>query len=842
MKDVSKNITHAVAPVNINEAAKFLHLLDPTETQWTFQTFTDCKPTSYPDPLARILTGTLDQHKAELILLNQQGAGVFVTVNKTDGHGRKKSNIVGVRAWWQEADQPGVNDIPLCGIEVESSSGKFHRYVLADKLYASSVFDGIQATLVQAHGSDPSAKDVSRVLRVPGFFHQKDPSSPWLVRITGGTGARYSYEDIAKAFPPATYTPSVQVGGTGVILQIARVFAALSMINPELKGHYDQWISIGQALHDESDGGFEGLRLWDEWSQGKYMRNHSTYACATYQPGLCAEKWATFGKGRGININFIYKMAVSFGWDGGYYIGDGVDPRTQLVLKRDNPEHKRLVEMENSRVMLDFNEKHGFIGSEIGKVVTGFPGNSETVNAEYKYSSIETTKETNRTKRLPVCVPRGRNKPGYKVVSKSVCDVWRSFSGRKLFTGLTFHPEAGLVVDKNNYELVGEPDKYGRLNTYRGLAVTPTHPSNFTPTDMEYVDRIRQHIFEILCSSQVEIFNYVEKWFAHMLQYPARKPGTVLVFRSDEGTGKSIILSDLMRHIFGRYANTVTSEGDLTGEFNDHLVACVYLCLNEVVWGGNKKGLGTLKALITDKTMVCNGKFAPKYSVDNYLHITFSTNADWAAPVSLTDRRYGFAKVSNKMVGNTQYFNTLAEAIGETGAAAFAGHLLYSVDLTGFTPSRMPKAMDENKADNKLLGIDSVAQWAHEFIDTGFLPYVDATVMETSKSISTRGVNVYRLDLNSDNGKFRRAHRDDVYESYLEWTKRRGKKYTDSRNTFFRKLSKIIHRRETKLLNAKGQRRRVDIFDTREHMKKAFNKYCKQKMNWSDDVNIDDLL
>lgn len=50
--------------------------------------------------------------------------------------------------------------------------------------------------------------------------------------------------------------------------------------------HYDDWIKFGMALHHETDGSPEGLRLWDEWSSqsGKYVH------------GTCARHWRSFGR------------------------------------------------------------------------------------------------------------------------------------------------------------------------------------------------------------------------------------------------------------------------------------------------------------------------------------------------------------------------------------------------------------------------------------------------------------------------------------------------------------------------------------------------------------------
>jgi hypothetical protein len=90
----------------LDQAVEFLRLLDPTSEEHTFQTFDDCEERSDPS-LTRVLHGSLSTHLRSLQDLNERGAGVFVTVNRTDGRGRRKPNITGVRAVFGEFDEGG---------------------------------------------------------------------------------------------------------------------------------------------------------------------------------------------------------------------------------------------------------------------------------------------------------------------------------------------------------------------------------------------------------------------------------------------------------------------------------------------------------------------------------------------------------------------------------------------------------------------------------------------------------------------------------------------------------------------------------------------------------------
>ena len=79
-----------------------------------------------------MIHGPLSKVSRVLAKLNDKGAGVFVTVNETDGNGRKKSNIVAARALWVDSDNgPLPDDLPLKPeIIVETSPGKEHGYFL----------------------------------------------------------------------------------------------------------------------------------------------------------------------------------------------------------------------------------------------------------------------------------------------------------------------------------------------------------------------------------------------------------------------------------------------------------------------------------------------------------------------------------------------------------------------------------------------------------------------------------------------------------------------------------------------------------------------------------------
>src|SRR5437660_423933 len=155
-------------------ARQFLARLDAEADTFSFQTFDD-SPAKRRE-LARVAHGDFDRLADKLDRLQEQRAGVYVTVNPTDGQGRQAHNITRVRAVFVDLDGAPLAPVLKAGLDphivVESSPGRFHAYWLTDDCPLAE-FEPVQRALARRFGGDPSVHDVSRVMRLPGFRHFK---------------------------------------------------------------------------------------------------------------------------------------------------------------------------------------------------------------------------------------------------------------------------------------------------------------------------------------------------------------------------------------------------------------------------------------------------------------------------------------------------------------------------------------------------------------------------------------------------------------------------------------------------------------------------------------------
>lgn len=153
-------------------AVEFLLALDPHADRFVFQTFTDAANRPTPDALAGVRVGTLEEHHPWLQRMNDRGAGVAIQIN--EGVGRGAKHITSVRAVFVDLDGGALPDEwPLePSMIVETSPGRYHLYWFVSDLPLTE-FRRAQLHLAEALDGDPSVNNLDRVMRLPGYLHQK---------------------------------------------------------------------------------------------------------------------------------------------------------------------------------------------------------------------------------------------------------------------------------------------------------------------------------------------------------------------------------------------------------------------------------------------------------------------------------------------------------------------------------------------------------------------------------------------------------------------------------------------------------------------------------------------
>ena len=332
--------------------------------------------------------------------------------------------------------------------------------------------------------------------------------------------------------------------------------------------------------------------------------------------------------------------------------------------------------------------------------------------------------------------------------SQSGREIWKD-----LGTGWIEHPE------RRTYQrlalIPNGPVPADTFNLWRGFGVEP-RPGMWST--------IRHHLLTVICSGNDAHLDYLVKWMARCVQHPEKQAEVAIVMRGLKGTGKGLA-AQIMERLFANHNLHITHSRHLTGNFNAHLVDALFLFLDEALWAGDRAGEGTLKAVITERSLMIEPKHVNPFPVPNRLKIMIASNEDWVIPASAEERRYFVLDVSDCRKGDRDYFVELAATIEGPELQGFLYHLLH-LDLSGFNFRNPPHTEGLNK--QKLVSGDSFAKFWYDCLCNGVI--VRSGEQEWPKEI--------QIDL--------------LYAAYLDYAKDHGDRYQLTNNKMAERLGKLM--------------------------------------------------
>lgn len=293
-------------------------------------------------------------------------------------------------------------------------------------------------------------------------------------------------------------------------------------------------------------------------------------------------------------------------------------------------------------------------------------------------------------------------KIGDKDVSIPVGKWWLSHPKRREYQSVVFAPGKET------------PNSY---NMWRGFAF-PAKPGDCS--------LFLEHLKSNICSGSDEHYEYLLSWMAMAVQHPDQQGHIAVVLRGRQGTGKGAF-SNVFGQLFGRHFLAVRDSNHLFGQFNHHLKDCVVLFCDEAFWAGNKKHEGMLKSLVTESTVVIEGKGRDAENAPNYLHLIMASNEEWVVPAGLDDRRFFVLDVSAQRMQDTRYFDDLYRQMKNGGYSALL-HTLMTRDLKQFQVRRVPKT--KALQNQKIRSMSPEQEW-------WMAKLMDGRIMETDEDWRT---------------------------------------------------------------------------------------------------------
>jgi len=646
-------------------AAAFLACLTSSEDGWeqdvTFQLFSDgSKPD--PDPLAQVFHGTLTEHWERLDGLNRRGAGIFVNVNGTDFQGRKRENVKIIRGHKTDLDAKNATKVfneAACPLEptiiVRTPGGRhlywlFHKPEPCDGPARWRAHEAEEAKIVEVlkdFGADPQAARVQTVLRVPGFDHRK--AEPRMVELEKVNGPRYTRAQIREAFGITTpeLFPEVEAKDPG---QVDR--APLGNADPvKAEGRAKKYLP-GAPIARTGDLANTSFKVAAELK---------SLGCDRLQAvELMTEYWNERNEPPLTPGDLLYQVNCAFKYSQDAQ-GAKAPEAVFAPVPQDDDAPKVLSPLEKMNLEYAFI----LIGSK-GHIM--WEHQNEKGEPELEFLAPQSFHD--RFVNVPYPAPTKRDPDRVQGISR----VWMAWPKRRTYDKLCFAPNKVL------------PPNF--CNLWRGFAFEPK-PGNWS--------LMRAHIREVICSGNEELDAYVMGWCATAIQFPGERAEVALSLRGPEGAGKGT-LGHWMRRIFGRHGVHASQAKHVTGAFNNHLREAAFLFADEALFAGDRATVGALKALITEPTMLIEGKGKDAVTRDNCLHVLMATNEDWVVQASAEARRFCVIDVARTRMNDFGYFGDL-EAEANSGGLQAMLHDLLAYDLSKFQIRKVPqtKALIEQK-------------------------------------------------------------------------------------------------------------------------------------------------
>ena len=229
------------------------------------------------------------------------------------------------------------------------------------------------------------------------------------------------------------------------------------------------------------------------------------------------------------------------------------------------------------------------------------------------------------------------------------------------------------------------------INTFNGFRFKYTEqkfsesPASIAP--------ILWHMKNILADGDDRLYMFLLRWTGHMFRYPEVKPNIAIILYSFlKGAGKNVY-TEFLRKILTDQLYFQTADLDqLLKNFNAGFSRVLLKVLDEATSGCTIKTAQKMKNVITRTRKAVEPKGGEIYTVDDYDRYIITSNTPQPVKPEVGQRRYQMCRVSDRMVGNKDYFNKLRTAMDSTQCAAdFFNYITNLPDLDKFGAHEMVK-------------------------------------------------------------------------------------------------------------------------------------------------------
>lgn len=253
------------------------------------------------------------------------------------------------------------------------------------------------------------------------------------------------------------------------------------------------------------------------------------------------------------------------------------------------------------------------------------------------------------------------------------------------------HPHAQRYA-----EVLFRPGDPQTLRGEHGRALNLWHGWQTEPGDVGPWLRLNDYLFSHLHPTMRDI---PMKTAIYKAQHPKEKIPMALIMIGVEGSGKTM-WADAVREAFSPYCDNI-KPSQISSEYQGFLEKSVIVTIHEIDPLAMRKGIETIKALVTDLRRPMNEKYRVSRPVDSYSFYIFTTNLHGVGAMSGTDRR--FFVIPCPGPGPSKIYDDMLLWTASGGPRALM-HWMLTYDLKGWKPpARAPMTTEKHMAYREAL-------------------------------------------------------------------------------------------------------------------------------------------
>lgn len=298
-----------------------------------------------------------------------------------------------------------------------------------------------------------------------------------------------------------------------------------------------------------------------------------------------------------------------------------------------------------------------------------------------------------------------------------------------------------------------------------------------------------EHMKNIICNGEDEVWEYMRKYFAHMFQRPFESPEVAIVISSIEGTGKTIFLKLVQKAMGRRLFTEFSKAADIVRKFNKQIEGKIMVVGYESKDYNDKLDMEKLKSMISDGVVSIEPKGVDAYSINYTARHFIICNSKSPLNIPLTERRICAIQIDDDKLRDLDFYSDLAKKFENPVLIKSFFHYFAGMDISGFNPRKFPETKFR-----KVMKTKSLPQ-PHRFIKDVLEERMELRGLCKQKS----GIEVIPTK--------------SLYNSFNDWRTENGETSSTTLNNFKEKLSVLNIEEETKRRQIDGHRVNCYVFD-----------------------------